>query len=284
MPVVPSITVDELLARYDLFLLDAYGVLVSASGALSGAADLVRRIEQEGKEYLVVTNDASRSPETSARRYLGFGLPVSADRVLTSGLLLGDYFAREGLAGARTIVLGTDDSCGYVRDAGGVVVAPDDDTAEVVVAADDDGYPFLDTINEVISVLLRRLARAQRTRLVLPNPDLIFPMNGPGGRFGITAGAIAALIEVVLRLRDPGGAQRFVPLGKPHLPMFEAAARRFPAIDRRRTVMVGDQLGTDILGAMRFGIDSVLVLTGVARLTDLDAGDIRPTYTLTGLS
>jgi len=70
MPVFPSITVDELLARYDLFLLDAYGVLVSASGALPGAADLVRRIPQQGKEYLVVTNDASRSPETSARRYL----------------------------------------------------------------------------------------------------------------------------------------------------------------------------------------------------------------------
>jgi len=40
-------------------------------------------------------------------------------------------------------------------------------------------------------------------------------MNGPGGRFGITAGAIAALIEVVLRLRDPGGAQRFVRWASP---------------------------------------------------------------------
>jgi ribonucleotide monophosphatase NagD (HAD superfamily) len=206
------------------------------------------------------------------------------DRILTSGLLLGDYFAREGLAGARTIVLGTDDSCAYVRDAGGTVVAPDDDTADIVVAADDDGYPFLDTVNEVISVLLRRLGRAQQTRLVLPNPDLIFPMDGARGRFGITAGAIAAMIEAVLRLRDPGGAQRFVPLGKPHLPMFEAAAQRFPAIDRRRMVMVGDTLGTDIWGAVSFGIDSVLVLTGVATLVDVGAGDIRPTYTLAGLS
>jgi len=56
-------------------------------------------------------------------------------------------------------------------------------------------------------------------------------MNGPGGRFGITAGAIAALIEVVLRLRDPGGAQRFVPLGKPHC----RCSRRPRAGSRRLT-------------------------------------------------
>lgn len=278
---VPPITVDELIARYDLFLLDAYGVLVSATGALPGAAELLHRLDREQKDYLIVTNDASRSPATTARRYAGFGLPLPEDRILTSGLLVADYFAREGLAGARTIVLGTEDSNAYVRDGGGVVVAAGDDSATVVVAADDDGYPFLDTVNEVISVLLRRLARGAATRLLLPNPDLIFPMGGD--RFGITSGAVAAMIEAVLHLRDPSGGQRFVPLGKPNRPMFEAAARRFPRVERARTVMVGDQLGTDILGAVRFGIDAVLVQTGVARLVDLAASEVRPTYTLAGL-
>jgi ribonucleotide monophosphatase NagD (HAD superfamily) len=103
----------------------------------------------------------------------------------------------------------------------------------------------------VVTVLLRRLGRGQRTHLVLPNPDLVFP-SGPDA-FGITAGAIAVTLEAVMRLRDPGGHHRFVPLGKPHPPMFEAALRRFPTIDRRRLVMIGDQLGTDILGAQRAG-------------------------------
>lgn len=274
-------TVDDLLGRYDFFLLDAYGVLVSGTGALPGASAFLHRLLRAGKPYLIVSNDASRSPDSSQARYEKMGLPISADRILTSGQLLGDHYARAGLVGAETIVLGTEDSYEYVRAAGGVVVAPGDDSARVVVVGDDDGYPFLDTVNEVISVLLRRMARGLPTALVLPNPDLIFPMRP--GAFGITAGAIAALIELVLRVRHPDGAGHFVPLGKPHAPMFEAAARRLGNPDRRRIVMVGDQLGTDILGANRFGIDSVLVETGIARVVDLDSSEVRPTLTLAGL-
>ncbi|HEY2903502.1 MAG TPA: HAD-IIA family hydrolase [Polyangia bacterium] len=274
-------TVDALLQRYDFFLLDAYGVLVSGSGALPGAAAFLHRLREAGKSYLIVSNDASRAPGTSQARYSGMGLPIDEDRILTSGLLIADHYARAGLIGAETIVLGTDDSCAYVRKAGGVVVAPDDDRARVVVVGDDDGYPFLETVNETISVLLRRMSRGEPTALVLPNPDLIFPMRP--GAFGITAGAIAALIELVLRVRHPEGAGRFVPLGKPHAPMFEAAARRLGDPDRRRMVMVGDQLATDILGANRFGIDSVLVETGVGRVADLAASEGQPTFTMSGL-
>jgi HAD superfamily hydrolase (TIGR01459 family) len=277
----PSVTVDELLARYDLFLLDAYGVLVSSAGPLPGAADFLGRLVGAGKEFLIVSNDASRLPTTTAARYRGFGLPVPVERILTSGMLLAEHYAQEGLAGARTIVLGTDDSCTYVREAGGVVVPPNDDSAEVLVVADDDGYSFLDTLNEVVTVLMRRLGRGERTHLVLPNPDVVFPSGEDA--FGITAGGIAAVLEAVIRLRDASGSHRFVPLGKPHPPLFATAARRYPAIDRRRMVMLGDQLHTDIAGAVRFGIDAVLVETGVARFAQLGGSDVRPTYLLPGV-
>jgi HAD superfamily hydrolase (TIGR01450 family) len=276
---IPPISVDEILERYDLLLIDAYGVLVRSQGALPGAAEFLARLRgAPGKEWLIVSNDASRSLDTTLARYRRFGLPVERERLLTSGLLLVDHYAAAGLGGAETIVLGTEDSGDYVRAAGGVVVPPDHDGARVLVLADDDGFPFLETVNQVVSVLLRRLERGQPTELILPNPDLVFPL-GPG-TFGVTAGAIAAMIEAVLRLRDPAGSNRFIPLGKPHLPIYEAAARRFPAIARARMVMLGDQLGTDILGANRFGIDSVLVETGISRVAEITRTSGRPTYRL----
>jgi HAD superfamily hydrolase (TIGR01450 family) len=253
-------------------------VLVCAAGALPGAAPFLRRLQQAGKRFLIVSNDASRLPATTAARYQRFGLPIAIDQILTSGMLLPAYYASAGLTGARTIVLGSADSEVYVRDAGGVVVLPGDDTASVVVCADDDGYPFLETVNEVVTVLLRRLSRGQQTRLVLPNPDLVFPRGDDA--FGITAGAISVLLETVMKLRDPTGQHRFVPLGKPHAPMFDAAVARFPDVDRRRLVMIGDQLGTDILGASRAGVDTVLVETGVARAADLASSEMRPTWLL----
>lgn len=277
-----TITVGDLIARYDVFFLDAYGVLVRTSGALPGAAAFLHALAAANKEHLILSNDASRSPDTAWKRYTGFGLPIERERILTSGQLLVDHFAAEGLVGAPTIVLGTEDSRFYVRAAGGRIVAASDAAARVVVAADDDGFDFLETMNDVTTVLLARLARGERTHLVLPNPDLIFP-RGPDA-FGLTAGSIAAMLEPVIRLRDPQETHRFIPLGKPHAPMFEAAVRRFPGVDRRRMVMIGDQLGTDILGAHRFGLDSVFVETGIGRLVDFERSEVKPTYTLAGFA
>jgi HAD superfamily hydrolase (TIGR01450 family) len=272
--------VDELLARYQVFLLDAYGVLVTADDALPGAAEFLARLRAAGKDWLILSNDASRSPASSERRYRSFGLEVEADRILTSGMLLKDYFANAHLGQKRCIVLGTADSRDYVTDAGGAVVPADDDSAEVIVVADDDDYPFLPTVNQAVTVMLRRAERRARTWYVLPNPDSIYPRRG--GSFGITAGAIAVMLEAVARARACGDEVRFEPLGKPHRPMFEAAARRFPERPRAEMVMLGDQLGTDILGANRFGIDSALVETGVDRWLERGGETPRPSYLLAG--
>lgn len=274
-------TVSELIHRYDVFFLDAYGVLVNAQGALPGAAEFLAALRTAGKEILLLSNDASRLPVTSSRRYAGFGISLSAQQILTSGQLLPAYFSEAGLQGKRCIVLGTADSREYTTLAGGVVTLADDDNAEVIILADDDDYPFLETVNAAITVLMRRLSRGQTTHLVMPNPDVLFP-NGMDS-FGICSGAIALMFEAAAKLRYPSRQVRAVPLGKPHRPMFEAALARFADRDRQQMVMVGDQLGTDILGANQVGIDSVLVLTGLSRISEIAASGARPTFVLKSL-
>ena len=275
-------SVAALIERYEVFFLDAYGVLVASSGALPGAAAFLDRLRAAGRPYFILSNDASRSTATALARYRGFGLVLAAEQIITSGMLLRDHFAAQGLTGAPTIVLGTEDSVAYVREAGGTPVAPDDEGAEVVVVADDDGFDFLDTVNHVITVLFHRLDRGLHTHLVLPNPDLLFP-RGPGA-YGVTSGAIALMLEGILRLRDPSGAQRFVPLGKPHAGIFTAGMKRSPTQDRSKILMVGDQLVTDIKGAANFGIDSAFVESGVGRLGEAAAHGIAPTWVLTSVA
>ena len=278
---MPRTDLSSLIARYDVFLLDIYGVLVSSAGALPGAPEFLSRLREAGKRFLLVSNDASRSVDTALARYASFGLEVQRDQFLCSGMMLVDYYAAHGLIGKPSIVLGTQDSAEYVRAAGGRVVASRDPSAEVIVLADDVGYPLLDTANDVVSVLLARLDAGLETRLVLPNPDLLFP-SGPQ-RYGIASGAIAEMIEAVLRLRAPNGQHRFVPLGKPHAPLFEAALRRSPTQDKRRIVMIGDQFLTDVRGAQNAGLDSVFIATGVGRLRDAEVHAIHATWVLAGL-
>jgi HAD superfamily hydrolase (TIGR01450 family) len=251
----------ELIQTYDALLLDAYGVLVDARDALPGARELMEVLRSEGKRFVVVTNDASRLPETAARRFASFGLEVASDEIVTSGSLLAPVFAARGLSGARCLVLGPDDSRTYVERAGGVVVPPAiDGCYDAVIVCDEAGYPFLEWLDIALSALIAQLDRGESPVLVVPNPDLIYP-DGRGG-YGFTAGGAVLLLEAGLERRFGEAAPRFERLGKPHRPMFDAARLR---AGTERVVMIGDQLETDIVGARAAGIDAALLATGVSR-------------------
>lgn len=277
MPAKPIPTLDaaELFERFEVLLLDAYGVLVHHGGALPGAAELIATLNARGKRYFILTNDASRSNQTSAARFSEMGLAIEAGQIISSGGLLARHFARHDLGGRSCVVLGPDDSRQLVRAAGGVLVAPGGD-AEVLVVCDEVGYAFVETVDRALSALFARLDAGRPVTLVLPNPDLVYP-KGAGQSYGITAGCIACIFEAALAQRYPDrDGLRFSRLGKPNPPIFEEAARR---AGTRDLVMVGDQLGTDIKGANDFGIPSALVRTGLTRAADLErAGAVRPTY------
>ena len=98
MPPRPT-TISELFDRYDGMLLDAYGVLVDASGALPEAPALIAALHRRQMPYAIVTNDASRSVATYVAKLADLGMPVEGDRIITSGSLLPTYFRERGLAG-----------------------------------------------------------------------------------------------------------------------------------------------------------------------------------------
>jgi HAD superfamily hydrolase (TIGR01450 family) len=275
----PVISIDALLDRYDAVLFDAYGVLVHGSGPMPGAADVLHRLNREGRTYFVVTNDASKLPATAASRFQGFGLPIEASRILTSGMLLAGHFASIGLVGQRCAVLGPPDSLRYVRDAGGEVVAPGE-RFDVLVIGDESGFPFFEWADAALSSLFASIDAGRPVHLVVPNPDLIYP---GGGGFGFAAGTIANMFEGALALRYPGRPDlRFVRLGKPNEPIFEDAVRR---AGTSRIVMIGDQWDTDIKGARAAGLDAVWIETGVTTvIPESTPVHLRPTWRMAGFA
>lgn len=277
----PTVTMPDLMERHEVLLLDAYGVLIHHTGALPHAAALLDRLNSGGVPYFIVTNDASRLPATTAARLAGMGLTVSAERIISSGTMLGHYFQEHGLHGARCAVLGTADSLELVRLAGGEVVPPGQD-APVLVVCDEAGFDFIQVLDDTVSMLLTRLDRGAPVRLVLPNPDLIYPKTEHG--YGITAGSMALLIEGILSQRYPGQpGLLFERLGKPNPPIFQAALAR-AGVTTRQVVMVGDQPSTDIRGANAAGIPSALVSTGLHKraVAELSSQE-QPTYLLSSL-
>ena len=258
MSPVPRITLDDLIERYSVILFDAYGVLAGSKSVVPGAPEAIDRLNELGKPYYVLTNDASALPETTAKRYARMGLSIDVGRIITSGSLLPRHFEESGLTGSRCVVLGTDDSTRYVEAAGGCMVSCVQEFDTLVLG--DQSWPkFLETANRVLTALFNKIDKGQGVSLVLPNPDLIYP---DGNGFGFASGTAAMMFESALALRYPGRSDlSFTRLGKPHAAMFEEALRRSGTMDM---VMIGDTPDTDIRGANDFGIASVLVETGTA--------------------
>ena len=253
-----QITLGELIERYSTILFDAYGVLAGSRYVAPEAPAAIDHLNALGKPYYVLTNDASALPETRAMRYSAMGLSIDPDRIITSGVLLPSYFRANNLVGSACAVLGTEDSARYVEIAGGRVV-PVTAEFDVLVIGNQSGFPFLESADVVLSALFRRVDAGRPVRMVLPNPDLIYP---EGAGFGFASGTLAQMFESALALRYPDRSElRFTRLGKPHAAMFEEAHRRSGTDDM---VMIGDTPDTDIRGANDFGIASVLIGTGIA--------------------
>ncbi len=265
----PSYTdISALIERYDGLFFDSFGVLVDGVDALPGAVELVERLNAGDVNYFVVTNDASESIDSRIETFQTQGLEIPAHRIVNSGSLIAGYYSRHGLEGRPTLVLGTPDARDYVIAAGGRPVelpGPNisDNTPEpdIVVVGHSGPHDWETTLEELLGLFSRRYEQGNPVRLVLPNPDFIFP-NGPGSfRFG--AAAFVDLLERALHLlHGPDEALVASKLGKPYSPIFEETIRR---AGTDNVVMIGDQLETDILGANRAGIASAVVTTGINR-------------------
>jgi HAD superfamily hydrolase (TIGR01450 family) len=282
----PSVTMRELLDRHDGILLDIYGVLLDASGPLPGARELLVELNRRDLPFALVSNDASRSVSTYVAKFAALGITLDPARIVTSGSLLPGYFAARSLAGARVCVLGTPESADYVRAGGGVLVEPADGfELDVLAVCDDAGFDFLPGIEWALSAVVRAVASGRRPPLVLPNPDLVYPKQP--GELGFNAGAIAMLIEAALARRFPREKLVFDRLGKPEPHLFREGAARL-GIAPDRLVMIGDQLETDIAGAVAAGIPSALLAGSISRWDAASSVDtpqrIAPTWLLASLA
>lgn len=242
---------------YSTIFFDAYGVLKNFEGLLEGALDTLVDLKRAGKELFVVTNDASRSPKKMSQAYVHeeLGEIFPEDRVISSGLLARD-FLRAKVRQRTVAYLGKRDSAFYIESAG-LIPKPlaectDNDDIGALALLDDEGFNWQADINLAINLLRRKTIP-----VVVANADKVYPVHG--NAVAVAVGGIADLIESILD-------KRFVRFGKPDAYMFSYSFARAsaltPGLRRKDILMVGDTLETDIRGGNKFGIDTVLVLSG----------------------
>lgn len=257
----PSGSSTALSEAYDTALLDLDGVVYAGGQAIDHAVDALGTARGGGMHLAYVTNNALRTPAAVAEHLTELGVPTEAADVITSAQAVARLVADQLPPGARVLVIGGEGLHVALRERGlEPVESADDDPAAVV-----QGYGGPDMawgrFAEAAYAINRGLPWfASNTDLTIPSARGIAPGNG-------------AAVEVV---RIATGAEPQV-AGKPLPPMHRETVLRTGA---ERPLVIGDRLDTDIEGAFNGGVDSLLVLTGVADAAQLLAAapEHRPTY------
>jgi 4-nitrophenyl phosphatase len=243
-------------------LVDLDGVVYHGDRVLPGAPPFFRFLRERGIPFLLTTNNSTLGPHQYVEKLARMDIDVADHDVLGSADATASYLRQQGPTGARVYVIGEEGLKSSIEAAG--LVLADTDVQYVVVGLDRDlTYQKLTTAV--------RLVRGG-AHFVGPNPDTTLPMDDgviPG------AGSFQAAITAASGVRP-------LIIGKPEPTMLLIGCERIGTAPAD-TAILGDRLDTDIVGGQRAGLQTILVLTGVSTLSDVDNSEVKPKYVFADL-
>lgn len=247
---------------------DMDGVLWRAQEPMPGIVEFFRFLRAENVRFVCATNNASVLAAKLAERLQGWGTDVTPDEIVTSSTATADYLAAMLPPGSRLYVIGMEGLRAPLIDRGFELAEHDVATANV--AAVVVGIDWNVTYSQLkrAALLIRAGAQFIGTNgdRTFPTPEGIIPGNG----------SLLALIETATDVKP-------IVIGKPEPVLYEMSLKAMNAVPAE-TLVLGDRLETDILGAVRLNLKSVMVLSGVTRREELAHSDYQPDWVFDDIS
>lgn len=246
--------------KYDTLLCDLDGVIYEGTDAIFDSVETVNAIISKGIPVGYVTNNSSRRPETIAAQLAGFGIQTAPENIIGSAKTGVDILATLIPAGAKVLVVGGEGLRSRVVEAGFELVKSSDENPAGVIQGFDPSVAWNDLAEASYSI-------SNGAKWVATNQDWTIPREkgiAPGN------GTLVSAVHTAV-------GQLPIVAGKPEPAIFNTAVEHFGA---ELAMFVGDRIDTDIRGANRSGISSVLVMTGIStrkEVLGVKAED-RPTY------
>lgn len=247
----------SIVTKYEVVFFDAYGVLKNYNGLIPGVEKTIQFLKKKHIDFYILTNDASRGPAELAASYQKLGIEdITEEKIISSGMLAREYL-RYKVKKGTVAYLGPSKSAHYIETLGlktmPIRELEIDDCQDVnaLVLLDDEGFEWSRDINKVVNLL-----RQRTIPVIVANTDMAYPVSDE--QVAVAIGGIASMVEEIVN-------KKFIKFGKPDSQMFMFAYEQILAkrhVGKDKILMVGDTLKTDILGANKFGIDTVLVLSG----------------------
>ena len=244
-------------------IIDMDGVLWHGNQAIEGLCEFFNALRERNIRFILATNNASLTRQQYVTKLANMGVQVDINEILTSGLATALYLAeRYEPTQTRVYVLGEAGASEPLQDAGFILTDLYDVSADVVVCGKDSTLTWDKLATASLNI-------RHGAAFIGTNGDTTLPTE-----HGITHGngAILAALQTATNIAP-------VCVGKPEPIMYQQAINLLGS-KLNETVAIGDRLETDILGAVRTGIRSLMVLTGISNEDDIDAANYAPTWVM----
>lgn len=247
---------------YKGYLIDLDGTIYQGKNRIPAGERFIKRLQEKGLPYLLVTNNTTRTPEmVQDMLSKQFNVETGIETIYTATMATVDYM-NDMNRGKTAYVIGETGLKSAIAAAG--YVEELENPAYVVVGLDSQvTYDMLATAT---------LAIQKGALFIGTNPDLNIPTERglmPG------AGALNALLEAATRVKP-------VFIGKPNAIIMNKSLEVL-GIQRSESVMVGDNYLTDIMAGIQNDIATILVTTGFTRPEEVPTLPIQPDHVLSSL-
>ena len=263
-------TAETFIESKDNFILDTDGVLWAGDEPLPGAFAVLQLLKEKRKKVVFVTNNSNESREEVAAKLCRFGYAVTKEDIVTSASAAAEYLQtfhpsvrKVYVVGGAGVVQELDHAgiawCGGTNEPteGSANSLGSPRSADSAVGAVLVGWDRQFTFDK-LSMASHHLQRG--CALIATNKNLTEKVED--GKHIPGTGALVAAIEAT------SGVEAVV-TGKPSMLLVQMICDKH-GFDKARTAVLGDRVDTDVAMGNAYGLDTVLVLSGMTHENDLD--------------
>ncbi|GFP92801.1 phosphoglycolate phosphatase 2 [Phtheirospermum japonicum] len=284
----PPTTVN-LLDSIDVFLFDCDGVIWKGDSLIDGAADTLDTLRAMGKKLVFVTNNSTKSRRRYAEKFHSLGISVTEDEIFSSSFAAAMYLKVNHFPKEKKVyVIGEEGILEELELAGFTGLGGPEDGKKTVHMKPNNLFEHDKNVGAVVVGLdqyINFYKLQYGTLCIRENPGCLFISTNRDAVGHLTnlqeypgAGCMVAAIC--------GSTQKEpIVVGKPSTFLMDFLLQKFN-VPTSRMCMVGDRLDTDILFGQNAGCRTLLVLSGVTNLSDLQdsSNHIHPEYYTSTLS
>ena len=253
-------------SKIRLFLFDMDGTLYLGNDLFPFTKPMLDEIKKQGKTYLFMTNNSSKSVLDYVKKLDKLGIPAVYDDFITSSQATADYLMKNH-PGVRFYVMGTESFKKELASSGVIVCDTYSEDIEGVVMGYDTEltYPKLDDVSKLLTL-------KKHIPYIAAYPDWVCPTE-----YGYVpdCGSVATMI-----CNATGRNPHFIGKPRPEMPLaaMERIAKKDPLVNKDTTMVIGDRVYTDIACGVHAGIHSLLVLSGESTMEDVEKSDVKPEF------